>query len=286
MIAAADPQADEVPLDLEFAAGQFAGRVVAGGNIAARRGGVRIDHPLGIAADIALIRRDRGFPNRTLAEGLALGGPPLIDLLVPILEQDLGTRRVCGLHQLPRRAVEKCEPLTDHPPEVPRAGPVAAVEADRVFQQPGQFQLQLVWRGVMDGEAQHGGGQAGVFSVERNERRKRLQFHLHRRVGIAVGHHADRILAAERDVAESRAVQRARFAVDGQCELLLDRRLRLRRMRVMAVAGADAAVEDIPLPEFAIASQIELAGTNPADRHAHESQVLARQDFRRAAFDQ
>ena len=51
----------------------------------------------------------------------------------------------------------------------------------------------------------------------------------------------------------------------------------------MLRAGADVSVEDVPVPQPAIATEVELAGANPADRHPDLGEVRAAIDLAFAA---
>ena len=73
---------------------------------------------------------------------------------------------------------------------------------------------------------------------------------------------------------------------DAQGEALIERRFRLRRMGIVGVAGADVLVENVPVPEFAVAAEVELAGAEAADRHSDQGGFGAAVDLRLAAGGQ
>ena len=81
----------------------------------------------------------------------------------------------------------------------------------------------------------------------------------------------------KRDVGEPCAVKRAHLvrlpALDPHGETLVERRLRSHRVGVMGLAGVIDPVENIPVPELAVATQVELPGADSADGHADQRQV-------------
>src|SRR5437763_8223912 len=97
MSAAADPELQEVAVDRERLAGELAGGGVTRDHILPWGGGMRVDDPLALPADLALVRKDLRAFERTRAEGSALHGPAVVALLVPILEHSVrawGGRRL------------------------------------------------------------------------------------------------------------------------------------------------------------------------------------------------
>lgn len=137
---------------------------------------------------------------------------------------------------------------------------------------------------VLHAEAHHGGRQRGIGNIERNERRERLESDLHRAVGVAIADPSDRVTAVEGDLAETLAIERPRFAADGEGEALLQRAERPGGRDIIGpLAGLDLAalpvdaprsdpfliaIEYIPEPEPAVAAEVERAGKQPACRHA------------------
>src|ERR1019366_574680 len=63
--------------------------------------------------------------------------------------------------------------------------------------------------------------------------------------------------------------------VHAQSKALLEWRRRNWRIGIVAVAGAEVFVEDIPVPKFAITSQIQLAAGKTTDGHANGFQIRA-----------
>ena len=57
-------------------------------------------------------------------------------------------------------------------------------------------------------------------------------------------------------------------------------------MGVVMVAGAHGLVEDVPVPELAVAAQVELARAESADGHADLFQVLAAIDLAGPAVEE
>ena len=90
MIAAADPEADEIPLDGEWPAGERAGTAVFFLNGIARGGGVRIDHPRARRADVALVVGNFALQDGAFAEGVTRHRPAFVGLLLKILENNVG----------------------------------------------------------------------------------------------------------------------------------------------------------------------------------------------------
>ena len=101
--------------------------------------------------------------------------------------------------------------------------------------------------------------------------------------GIFVFDIADRVFAGEGDVAPAGPVQRALLDVapapDPQRKALFQRRVRLHRLGVMRRPGADAGIEQVPMPELAVAAQIKLAGANAPHGHADLREVGAAIDL-------
>ena len=93
-----------------------------------------------------------------------------------------------------------------------------------------------------------------------------------RALAIAVFDAADWVLAAKRDLAPAAAVQRADLRLialrDQQREALIQRRGRRQRTGIVLRPGADMPVEDVPVPQFAVAAQVQLTGAEAADGHA------------------
>ena len=95
-LAAADPESDEIPFDDKFAADEFAQRVVLGFDGIAGRGGMGIHHAQSVAADVALVRRDCAFLDRSLAKGGAFHRPAVVSFLVPLFKNNVGARGFGG----------------------------------------------------------------------------------------------------------------------------------------------------------------------------------------------
>ena len=95
---------------------------------------------------------------------------------------------------------------------------------------------------------------------------------LSRALRIPVLDAADRVLAAKRDLAPARTVERADLHLialrDQQRKALIQRRGRRQRTGVMLRPGAHVPVEDVPMPQLAVAAQVQLPGTEAADGHA------------------
>ena len=73
------------------------------------------------------------------------------------------------------------------------------------------------------------------------------------------------------------------LAAEEQRESLQHGAFPRRGVGVVAVAGADLLVEDVPVPEIAVAAEVDLAGAEAADRHADLGQFRAATDGPRAA---
>ena len=128
----------------------------------------------------------------------------------------------------------------------------------------------------MKRELQDRRGQAGIVSVERNERRKRFELHAQRHFGIGILHQTERIFAAKRNVGETVAIQRVGLIANLQGEFLGERRAGRHGFGIMRIPGAaNRQVEDIPVPQPAITAEIELPRANAANRHANLVEFLA-----------
>ena len=103
-------------------------------------------------------------------------------------------------------------------------------------------------------------------------------------------HRADGVFAAKGYVGKAGPVEGAvvnlAIGFDAQGEALIERRFRLRRMGIVGVAGADVLVENVPVPEFAVAAEVELAGAEAADGHPDQGGFGAAVDLRLAAGGQ
>ena len=162
----------------------------------------------------------------------------------------------------------------------------AMVQTDAVFQFARQRRFDRRGGSVAQRELQNRRGQAGVVSVQRDERRKRLELHRQRHGGIGVFHDADRIFAAKRDVGKTVAVQRAGRLADLERKPLRQRRAREERFGIMFGARTLLPVENVPVPEPPVAAKIKLTRPDAADRQAHVLEFAAAQHFRRAAREQ
>ena len=84
---------------------------------------------------------------------------------------------------------------------------------------------------------------------------------------VAVLDAADRILAAKRDLAPARAVERADLRPDRPPrpagEALSIGEAGVQRLGVVVRAGADVLVEDVPVPELPVAAEVELPAQMP-----------------------
>src|SRR5207245_263974 len=82
----------------------------------------------------------------------------------------------------------------------------------------------------------------------------------------------DRILAAKVDVLETGVIERAqdclRAGLDFEREPLIEWRTGHRRVSIVGVSRSHVVIENVPVPELAVAAEIQLSRTNPADRHA------------------
>ncbi len=172
---------------------------------------------------------------------------------------------------------------------LPEAG-FFRIGAHGVFEPAHQFTVGVFAADVLDRKAHDRCRQARILAVQRNKRRKRLQRHGRRRRGVAILDQPDRVLAAERDLRKARMIQGPKLGSSSrgnpQGESLLQRRVRLGWMCVMGAAGADLLIENVPMPELAVAAEIELTGTNAPDGHADLRQFRAAVDGRRAAGKQ
>ena len=94
MIAAADPEADELALDRERLAGRACrcGRPCAS-TLSPGAEACELTTRGPFAADVALVGGNVALQDRPLAEGVAGHGPAFVGLLLEILEDDVGPRR-------------------------------------------------------------------------------------------------------------------------------------------------------------------------------------------------
>jgi type I restriction enzyme R subunit len=254
--------------------------------IFARRGRVRIDDPLRVAADISLIVGNRRLLDGFRAECRALRRPTVVTLLAPILEDHVRSGRFGRLVTRLRGVVEKRQSVGAHDPVAAIADEPAMVKAYRVLQPSGQFHLQCVRTSILDRELHDRDRQAGVIGIKRYERGIGLEQDLDWQRWITVFHDADWILAAEAHVRKTCLVQRVATVANLQDKTLFDGRCGLHRTGVVVGAGAHWLIEDVPVPEPAVAAEVELSRANAADRHANVLQRLASVDHRRAAIKQ
>ncbi len=87
-------------------------------------------------------------------------------------------------------------------------------------------------------------------------------------VWIAVLDLGNRVLTAKSNVVEAAAIKCSHDLVHADTKPLIERRSGLHGFRIVGRPSADLLVEDVPVPESAIASQIQLTRTQAADRHA------------------
>ncbi len=277
LVAAADQEADVAALDREVRRRERADGVVAVDPA--------VHQPLALEAGHRLLAGQRAV-DRPRAEGLAGHLPVAVVLALEVGEND---RRLAFLVRRPRLggAFEEQVRLAGADAVAqPGAGNVG-VRPDGVLEPAGQLHVGGRLTGVLHGEMQHRGRQAGIGDVEGDERRKSLQRHAHREAVGFVFHFADRVFAAEGNVGEAGAVERALFRLavelDADGEALVERLVGLGRVGVVGVAGADDLIENVPVPELAVAAEVELAGAEAADRHADQGGFAAAVDLRLAA---
>ena len=163
-----------------------------------------------------------------------------------------------------------------------RRPPMASPRPPTAFcSQPANCTSTVVLARVLDGEVHHRGGQAGIRRIERNEGRKGLQ--RSRSTGnpsalystVPIGYSPRKATLGKPTRSSVRSCDLAvRFDADG--EALIERRFRLGRMGIVAVAGADDLIENVPMPELAVAAEIELAGAEAADRHSDQRRFRRR----------
>jgi hypothetical protein len=221
-----------------------------------------------VGPDVAHVGGDVGPAARAGAERGALDRPA--GVVVPVLESDVGPGRLGrrrdgrGLH--PR-----------HPPAGDDSGGAGRTGA---AQPAGERSLHGRCRSVANREPHHRRRQAGVVGRQRHERRERLQRDSHRNVSPSVGDGADGVLAAERHVWEAGAVEGDGVAaVQVEREPLLDRRRHgPERVGVVGVLGHVQLVEDVPVPQRAVAAEVDLSGAQAADGHADVRQLVAAVD--------
>ncbi len=282
VIAAADPELNEVAVDREDLTGERAGRVVALTRVRARSAGVRVGHAFRVAADVALVRRDPLLRHRPRAKCGAFHLPAGEGVLVPVLEDDVRPRGCPCFSRLLHRAVEEGVPVADDA-IAPGARRVAMIDQHGVLEPAGQRRLDVRLRRVSHGELHDRGGQARIIRLEGNEGREGLEGDGDRNARVPVFDRPDRVPSAEADVAKARAVERNCPAADGQREALLHRRRHLHRLGVVRRVGADVFVEDVPVPEPAVSAEVQLTSADAADRHADRVQFGAARDGRLAA---
>ena len=240
------------------------------------------------AAQLSLIIRHLGAQHRPLSKGGAGSGPTFVLRLLKIFEQD--RLAVFAGSCLARRAIESQHIAMPHDTIVSRGGPErAGMQQHGILQPTAEFD-QCSFRAVVrHGELHHGGGQARIFSIQRNERRISSQRHRDRRFRIAIFDGADRIFATKRDIGEPGLIEppRIRFSADRrpQGKTLFQRQIRIRRTGIVAVARTDDLIEDVPMPERTVAAEIKLPGTNPPDRHADLGQFGTAINFARSASE-
>ena len=150
--------------------------------------------------------------------------------------------------------------------------------------------VDRVLAGVFEGKMQHRRWQTGIRRIEGDEGRERFQLHLDRKSFRLIFDRGDRIFAAKNDIGKADSVQRTllgltiRLNMEG--EALIDRRLRLGWVGIVVVAGADDLIENVPMPQLAVAAEINLAGAEAADRHSDQRRLGAVIDVRRSARGQ
>ena len=175
------------------------------------RGGVRVDDALALAADVALVGGHLRYLDRARAEGRARRRPAVVGLAFEVLEDDvrpwLGWALAgasCALHS------RNSKPSAAHEAVAAQRHPAPGRCAGRrrsPASRPARPRFPRC-RSFLTVNSHHRGRQRRVVGVQRDERREGLQRTLTGAVRVAVLDVADRILAAEGDVAPVGAVER------------------------------------------------------------------------------
>ena len=272
MIPPADQEIQVIAVEREWGRGQLA--------LWAITAAPGIDQPLALKAPQMLLWPDRSGAG-ACAEGLARGRPGTIRFAVEVGQDDRRSRgsrrRFRG--RLGKTIEQQCSwLLPDH--VAPEAiGGLPGIEAYGVFEPASNFNFDRLLRHILDPVDQDRRRQARIVGVQRYERGERLKCNLNGQGGVTVVDVADRVLSAKANVGESCAVKRANLvrlpALDPHREPLVERRLRSHRVGVMSLAGVIDPVENIPVPELAVATQVELPRADSADGHADQRQTRA-----------
>ena len=302
VIAAADPEVHEVALDRERAARQRARVCVGLSDVLAMSSVVRVHDAQAVTQHFALVGGHLAALDRAIAEGSSRRGPADVGRRFEVVEENLWSWILSDVERGTRRARANQDRgrqlggnrFSIRPERHVPAGRIiaprveagsAAFSTDRVLDPTRNRHVDGLRARVGDAIGQHRGGQSRVALVERNERRERLEIDVDLRVRVAVLDERDRILTAEPDVVEARAIELPhRFsarALHAQREALLERRARLRGMRVQHARSVQPLarlrrVEDVPVPQLPVAAEVELSGADAADRHADPVELLLR----------
>ena len=288
VIASADPEAEKLALDGERPAGELAGLVVFLADVAAGGRGVGVDHAEARSAHVALVLRHLRFEHRPRAEGRSFDLPPLVGFLLEIFQHDLGARgrragRGTALHHGELRTANRAIFLGRHRRRAVRHRRPARMAADGIAQVTVETRLDDFLPHVLDLDLNDRGRQARIIDVQGDEGREDLQRDDEGLGRIAVLDVADRIFAAEGDFGKEAPWKLQAATTDPASvatttkvngKSLQHGALGHERMGVVGVARADLLVEDIPMPEIAVAAKVELARAEPADRHADLLQLV------------
>ena len=278
VVTAADQEGDVIPLDGERAAHQLARRPVLLLDRIARSARMAVGDPLTLSVNVTLVGRDLRNLHRPRAESGARHRPVGISLTLEILEDRVGPLRSLARRHIFCAAFQEQQVVVAHQAIAPHAAlGFGGMQANRVLQPAGQFGFDVCGAVVLDRELHHRGGQRRIIRIERDKWRKGFESYVQRRGRVLVFDVANRIFASEGDVAPVLAIQRAILGLavgyDPQCESLLQRRSGLQRFGVMLRPSPDPGVEQVPMPELAVAAQVELSGADAAHRHPDLRQV-------------
>src|ERR1039458_1572958 len=237
-----------------------------------------IGHPLPFSSNVTLISGDLRNLRRPGAEGGAAYSPVAISLALEILEEDVPPlRRRVGRH-LFGAAFQEQEFVVAHQAIAPHAIlRLGGAQANGVLQPARQFSFDLRGAVVLDRELQHCSGQRRIIRVERDEWGKSFKPDVKRRGLVLVLDVADGVFAYKGNVVPVIPIQRAFLclapAYKPQRESLLQWRSGLQRFGVMLRPSADPRVENIPMPQLAVATQVELPRADTAHRHPDLRQI-------------
>ena len=213
-LAAADPECDEITVDDEFAAAEFAGRAVFGLDGIAGGGGMGIYHARCVAAHAALVGWNGAFLDWPLAEGGASRRPPDICFMVPIFKNKIGACGLGGCKIIFGRADQSRCAVRFHDPVFQNTTMAAVIETHAVLEFAGQSSRHRCGRRVVQGELKDRCRQAGVIRIQGDERRERFHFDGERHGGVGVVHFRNGIFAAKTDLGKTVAIERNHFVAE------------------------------------------------------------------------